>query len=242
MHTTSVLLVSALAFLSVSATPTEAIFGRHVGDKCKDCPNDPDDIQCCVEISCKNNAGYCRSVSHNGCPGGSFDSGNWCPGDNDIQCCIKATGTPPPAAAAAGNLPGLKEVQSNHARTIISRVHALGMPKRACLVAIATAQQESGIRVLANSNIKASYNYPHDGDGHDHDSVGIFQQRPGWGTIEDRMDPAKSADKFLNRLKSVKNWANLSIAQAAQKVQVSAYPDAYAKWERLATNVCNAAF
>jgi len=125
---------------------------------------------------------------------------------------------------------------------IASRVHALDLPKRACIVAIATAQQESGIRVLANTGIPASYNYPHDGEGHDHDSVGIFQQRPGWGTVQDRMDPGKSADKFLNRLKTVKNWQSLSIAQAAQKVQVSAFPDAYAKWENLATNVCNEAF
>jgi hypothetical protein len=116
------------------------------------------------------------------------------------------------------------------------------MSKRACLVAIATAQQESGIRVLANTGVKESYNYPHDGEGHDHDSVGIFQQRPGWGTVKDRMDPAKSADKFLNRLKSVNGWESMSIARAAQKVQVSAYPDAYAKWETLATNVCNAGF
>ena len=63
------------------------------------------------------------------------------------------------------------------------------MPKRACLVAIATAQQESNIRVLANTGVPESYNYPHDGEGKDHDSVGIFQQRPGWGTVKDRMDP-----------------------------------------------------
>jgi len=63
------------------------------------------------------------------------------------------------------------------------------MPKRACLVAIATARQESGIRVLANTGVKESYNYPHDGEGSDHDSVGIFQQRPGWGSVKDRMDP-----------------------------------------------------
>jgi hypothetical protein len=63
------------------------------------------------------------------------------------------------------------------------------MPKRACLVSIATAYQESGIRVLANTGVAASYNYPHDGEGKDHDSVGIFQQRAGWGTVQARMDP-----------------------------------------------------
>ncbi|CAI6334329.1 unnamed protein product [Periconia digitata] len=261
------LLASAIAFTGVSASPTEAIFGRHVGDSCKGgegsgtcqatskcngisyplgyCPNDPVDVQCCVEIACKQSAGFCRSVSNNGCSGGSFESG-FCPGDNDIKCCIKSKdsspGTPTPPPSSGGQLPGLSATSSKYAHIIASRVHALGLPKRACLVAIATAQQESGIRVLANTGEPASYNYPHDGEGSDHDSVGIFQQRPGWGTVKDRMDPASSADKFLNRLKTVSNWQSLSIAQAAQKVQVSAFPDAYAKWETLATNVCNAAF
>jgi hypothetical protein len=78
------------------------------------------------------------------------------------------------------------------------------MPKRACLVAIATAMQESTIRILANTKVPESYNYPHDGEGSDHDSVGIFQQRPGWGTVKDRMDavccaPGVGRDSYLLR-------------------------------------------
>jgi len=60
---------------------------------------------------------------------------------------------------------------------------------KACQVAVVTAKQESNILVLANKGIPESYNYPHDGEGKDHDSVGIFQQRAGWGTVKDRMDP-----------------------------------------------------
>lgn len=54
------------------------------------CPNDPEDIQCCVEIACKppGRPGLCRNVAQ-GCPNGSFNSGNFCPGDQSIQCCVE---------------------------------------------------------------------------------------------------------------------------------------------------------
>ena len=51
-------------------------------------------LQCCVEIPCQvgSASGYCRSVSNNACPGGTFDPGNYCPGPQDIQCCLKSSG------------------------------------------------------------------------------------------------------------------------------------------------------
>ncbi|KAK4119763.1 hypothetical protein N657DRAFT_649910 [Parathielavia appendiculata] len=102
------LLASAMAF-----PPEIGVFGRAIGDKCRGnegagtcqttsncrgisypqpyCPSDPNNVQCCVEIPCTvgTKSGYCRSVSNNGCPGGSFDPGNYCPGSQDIQCCLK---------------------------------------------------------------------------------------------------------------------------------------------------------
>jgi len=127
---------------------------------------------------------------------------------------------------------------------IIFRVKNSGIAasrlKRACQVAMVTARQESTIRVLANSNVADSYKYPHDGVGSDHDSVGIFQQRPSWGTIKDRMDPANSADKFLNKLKTIHDWWTLDIDVAAQRVQVSKFPEAYKQWIPLARSVCDA--
>lgn len=73
------------------------------------CPYDPEDVQCCLEITCNADGGrgFCRSVSNNGCPGGTFHPGtgpNWpCPGDNDIQCCIQdAAPPPPPPSGGAG--------------------------------------------------------------------------------------------------------------------------------------------
>ena len=43
-----------------------------------------------MTIGCtsRGRAGHCRSVAHNGCPGGAFDPANLCPGSQDIQCCV----------------------------------------------------------------------------------------------------------------------------------------------------------
>lgn len=111
--------VSFLLLPAIALPPEEGVFGRAIGDSCSGtegkgtcqktsncrgisypqpfCPNDPDDVQCCVEVTCKvgSLSGFCRSVSNNGCPGGHFDPGNYCPGSQDIQCCLKGS-TPPP--------------------------------------------------------------------------------------------------------------------------------------------------
>ncbi len=96
------------------------------------------------------------------------------------------------------------------------------MPARGQVVALATALQESGLRNL---------NYG------DRDSLGLFQQRPsqGWGTPAQVRDPVHASVKFYEHLKKVSGWQSMTVAQAAQAVQASALPDAYAKWEPLAT-------
>jgi hypothetical protein len=68
--------------------------------------------------------------------------------------------------------------------------------------------------------------------GGDADSMGIFQQRPsqGWGTLDQLTPPAYQAGKFYDALLAIPNWQGLSLEQAAQEVQLSAYPSAYAKW------------
>lgn len=201
------------------------------------CPNDPTNIRCCTKATCSGSGKTGKCGWESDCSGTTLTG--LCPGPSSFKCCVAGSG-----GGGSGNLPGLDAVQSGHARTIIARVKANGFPaanqKRACQVAIATARQESVIRILANTKVAESYNYPHDGVGSDHDSVGIFQQRPGWGSVKDRMNAATSADLFLAALKRVSNWPSLTIAQAAQKVQVSCCPDAYANWVTLATNVCNA--
>ena len=56
--------------------------------------------------------------------------------------------------------------------------------------------------------------------------------------IRDRvLDPVYSTTIFLDRLLQVPNWDRLPVTVAAQTVQRSAFPDAYAKWEGLAADL-----
>ncbi|NYI03446.1 cell wall-associated NlpC family hydrolase [Allostreptomyces psammosilenae] len=87
---------------------------------------------------------------------------------------------------------------------------------------MATALQESSLRNL-------SYG--------DRDSLGLFQQRPsqGWGTAEQIQDPVYASTKFYEGLLAVDGWESMTLTQAAQAVQRSDFPDAYAKWELATT-------
>jgi hypothetical protein len=132
-----------------------------------------------------------------------------------------------------GKLPQLSDygpAQIRNAAIIIKTGSDLGLPPRAWVIAIATAMQESRLSNLGNL-----------GSRNDHDSLGLFQQRPsaGWGTPAEVTDPVYAATKFYTKLKSIKGWENLSLTQAAQRVQVSAFPDAYAKHEAVATQIVN---
>jgi murein DD-endopeptidase MepM/ murein hydrolase activator NlpD len=120
--------------------------------------------------------------------------------------------------------------QMRNAAIIISTGSKLKLPPRAWVIAIATAMQESRLTNLGDL-----------GTRNDHDSLGLFQQRPsaGWGTPAQVRDPAYAATKFYDKLKTVPGWETMSLTEAAQKVQRSAYPDAYAKHEPVATQVVN---
>ncbi|MFZ0323420.1 MAG: hypothetical protein WAN48_04720 [Actinomycetes bacterium] len=106
--------------------------------------------------------------------------------------------------------------QARNASTITLEALARGLPSRAVTVALATAYQESDL-----------LNLPHG----DRDSAGLFQQRPsqGWGTFDQITDPRYSAGRFYAALVQVPDWQNLAITRAAQSVQRSAFPDAYAR-------------
>jgi hypothetical protein len=108
--------------------------------------------------------------------------------------------------------------QADSAATIAGVGSKLGMPSHAVTVAIATALQESGLRNLPNG---------------DRDSLGLFQQRPsqGWGTVAQIADPVYATTAFYQRLHQQPNWRSLEVTQAAQLVQRSAAPEAYARWE-----------
>jgi hypothetical protein len=170
----------------------------------------------------------------------------------NIQCGLSAPlaapvvapAAPAPAApAAAGGLSpavaGLSQQQSDNARIIVQVAKIMGLGRQAMVIALATALQECGLYNLANGNVPESYNYPNQGTGWDHDSVGLFQQRPGWGSVAERMNPWYSASAFYNALLRFDYW-DYPVTVAAQKVQVSAYPDAYAKHVPLASAIVDA--
>ena len=137
---------------------------------------------------------------------------------------------------------GLNQAQTDNAYIVIEVGRQMNLPKRAYVVAIATALQESRLKNLANDTVPASLKLKHEGVESNFDSLGIFQQRPsqGWGTVAQLMDPAQSAARFYARLLKVSNWQTLSITGAAQAVQRSAFPSAYAKHVELAQNIVDA--
>jgi hypothetical protein len=108
--------------------------------------------------------------------------------------------------------------QAVNAATITAVGTARDLPERAVTIALATALQESSLRNI---------------DYGDRDSLGLFQQRPsqGWGEPEEIMDPAYSAGMFYDHLVEVPGYTDLPLTDAAQRVQRSAFPDAYAKHE-----------
>ncbi|MEU4554521.1 hypothetical protein EV382_1406 [Micromonospora violae] len=137
---------------------------------------------------------------------------------------------------------GLDQAQMDNAKIIVDVGLEMKMPRRALVVALATAMQESNLYNLASDVLPESAQYPNQGSGSDHDSVGLFQQRPssGWGTVAQLMRPAYAARAFYTALKEIPGWQDMSITAAAQSVQISAYPDAYAQHEDRATTVAAA--
>ncbi|MFB9319814.1 M23 family metallopeptidase [Cryptosporangium minutisporangium] len=139
--------------------------------------------------------------------------------------------TAPAAACPALGTSGSATVsytteQLRNARIIITVGEHARVPPRGRVIAVAVALQESRL-----------HNLPHQGRDNDRDSLGLFQQRPsqGWGTPAQLTDPNYAASAFYRRLLRIPGWERLPLTAAAQRVQGSAYPDAYAKWEPAAT-------
>lgn len=117
---------------------------------------------------------------------------------------------------------GFTAEQAVNAATISAVGTSRGMPERAVTIALATALQESGLRNIRHG---------------DRDSLGLFQQRPseGWGTEKQIMDPVYAADRFYAHLAKIPGYSRLPLTVAAQRVQRSGFPQAYAKHEPDAT-------
>ena len=126
--------------------------------------------------------------------------------------------------STTGPVTGLSAAAAANARVVATTAAARG-GHDAAVIALMTGLAESGLRVLANPNDPEGAAYAHDGVGSDHDSLGIFQQRPPWGRASARMDPTASTNLFLDRLLAQRNWQRRLPWEVAQAVQASAFAD-----------------
>jgi hypothetical protein len=112
----------------------------------------------------------------------------------------------------------LTDTQARNASLVAAIAIRRGLPAHAATVGIATALQESKLYNLR---------------GGDRDSLGLFQQRPsqGWGTRAQVLDPVYATNAFYDALEKVSGWQTMPVTQAAQRVQRSAFPDAYGTYE-----------
>ncbi|WP_052433146.1 hypothetical protein [Streptacidiphilus carbonis] len=128
---------------------------------------------------------------------------------------------------SADGLVDLSLDQMSNAGTIAAVAISRNLPERAVTISLATAMQESKLQ-----NLTAG----------DRDSIGLFQQRPsqGWGTPAQIGDPVYATNKFLDKLVQIQGYAQLPLTVAAQDVQHSGYPDAYATHETDAKTISGA--
>jgi hypothetical protein len=154
----------------------------------------------------------------------------------------KPAATKPTKPAKAKPVAGLTQAQMDNAAVIVATGQKQKLPKDAYVIAVATAMQESRLRNLANPSHPQSLDVPNQGVGYDFDSVGLFQQRPasGWGSPSQIMDRTYASQKFYKALVQVPGWQDMSLSEAAQSVQGSAFPDAYAQHQDAAQQVVDA--
>jgi hypothetical protein len=150
---------------------------------------------------------------------------------------------PPPAPSQDQTMPngvpgdqswvGLDNDQNLNARAVIKATKELNLPPRAAVIALATSLQETKL-----------VNYGDLGDLNDHDSLGLFQQRPstGWGSPDQLVNPDYATKAFLGALTQVPGWQTMPLTDAAQTVQVSAFGDRYAQWEVEAADIVHDAW
>ena len=159
------------------------------------------------------------------------------------------------ATTRSGATVTLDHQQLTRAATIITvGAQTEGVGRAGVLVALMAALTESRLRMLANpSAVPESADYPNDGTGSDHDSLGLFQMRPsaGWGTVAELMDAEYQARAFYGGpngpnypsprgLLDIPGWQGLDPGEVAQAVEVSAYPDRYQNYQPVAEAILTA--
>ncbi|MFE3639576.1 hypothetical protein [Streptomyces sp. NPDC059169] len=140
-------------------------------------------------------------------------------GSDAPRCVVRSVdGADAGSASGSGTSFELSPEMAANAATISAVGTTRGMPERAVTIALATALQESALRNINHG---------------DRDSIGLFQQRPsqGWGTTQEILDPVFAAGKFYDHLAKVPGYSRLPLTVAAQRVQRSGFPQAYAKHE-----------
>jgi len=183
---------------------------------------------------------------------------------------VAALAMPTPAYCQSGSLtigkmPDSLTAQTRDGRSITLGINQLanaatiitvggrtpGVGHDGVIVALMAALAESALRVLANTSAyPESAGFPNDGDGSDHDSLGIFQMRPSseWGSFAELMSVEYQAQAFFGGpsgpnagsprgLLDVAGWQQLDRGAAAQAVEVSAYPDRYQNYEPVALSI-----
>ncbi|MFT4264103.1 MAG: C40 family peptidase [Nocardioides sp.] len=168
---------------------------------------------------------------------------------------VNGTPTTLTATTSDGRSVTLDEAQLTRAATIISvGAGTRGVGRDGIVIALMAALTESSLHLLSNTTAyPGSANYPHDGNGSDHDSLGLFQMRPstGWGSVGNLMDAEYNAEAFYggptgpNRgsprgLLDLTDWKALPKGAAAQAVEVSAFPDRYAAYQPVAETILDA--
>ena len=159
------------------------------------------------------------------------------------------------ATTANGETITLNRQQLTHAATIIEIGSGIdGVGRDGIQIALMAALTESSLRMLSNTSAyPESADYPNDGNGSDHDSLGLFQMRPqsGWGTVADLMDSTYQARAFYGGpdgpnypsprgLLDIPGWQQMGKGEAAQAVEVSAHPDRYNNYEPVAATILSA--
>jgi hypothetical protein len=174
---------------------------------------------------------------------------NWVPDDGSSSCATSGL-----SSLAAGNANANLQLTANQvavAKIIIGIAKTDNLNKQGALIGLMVGITESGLQIYSNSNVPLSLSNPNSQKvGSDHDSLGVFQQRisTNWSTIStdpnnqaavnQLMDPAYNAEAFFGSpagtnapsaltkgLQNVTGWSTLDPWMAAQRTQISGYPD-----------------
>ncbi|MAP63815.1 MAG: hypothetical protein CMH34_08750 [Microbacterium sp.] len=143
-----------------------------------------------------------------------------------------------PGVIADAPVAGYSGAQLAHALTIITVGAEAGFDREGQRLGVMAAMGESGLRNIDYGDWETSG--VRNPDGSRTSSIGLFQQQDWWGTVAERMDPARAAALFYARLATIEGWQQMPASHAIHAVQINSDPDHYARWARGADLVTDA--